>query len=320
MIKPLIMITRVYALPMSIFSWLVAFAYGLSQSGNIIYGIIALFGICFAHLGANMFDDYIDYNTLKRVDENGNVFLVNAQQGKCEYLLNKTITPNQLLLFSLLCFGLAVCVGIFFISKIGISIFIIMLLSGLAGILYPIAGKFRLCEILIALIYGPLLFGGVSCVMNRVYDWKTLIVCLPTMLLTVNLLYTDTMLDYDLDKSENKKTIANMFSRKNSLNCHKLLLILVYLSLFLVYLSINTIGIFITLITIPMAINLISSMKLYIDDKTKLPKRRFYEGPMENWDIILNEGSASFMIRMYQARNLMIFFSIIYSATLILGY
>ena len=115
------MITRAYALPMSIFSWLVAFAYGLSQSGNIIYGIIALFGICFAHLGANMFDDYIDYNTLKRVDENGNIFLLNAQQGKCEYLLNKTITPNQLLLFSLLCFGLAVCIGIFFISKIGIT-------------------------------------------------------------------------------------------------------------------------------------------------------------------------------------------------------
>lgn len=195
-----------------------------------------------------------------------------------------------------------------------------MLLSGLAGILYPIAGKFRLCETLIALIYGPLLFGGVSCVMNGVYDWKTLIVCLPTMLLTVNLLYTDTMLDYDLDKSENKKTIANMFSRKNSLNCHKLLLILVYLSLFLVYWNTKTISIFITLITIPMAINLISSMKLYIDDKTKLPKRKFYEGPMENWDIILQEGSASFMMRMYQARNLMIFFSTIYSATLILGY
>lgn len=319
MIKSLIMITRAYALPMSIFSWLVAFAYGVSCSGNILYGFLALIGICLAHLGANMFDDYIDYTSLKRIDKNGNVFLINVQKGKCEYLLNNTITPNQLILLSVLCFGLACCVGIFFISKIGISIFIIMLLSGLAGILYPIAGKFRLCETLIALIYGPLLFGGVSCVMNGVYDWKTLIVCLPTMLLTVNLLYTDTMLDYDLDKSENKKTIANMFSRKNSLNCHKLLLILVYLSLFLVYWNTKTISIFITLITIPMAINLISSMKLYIDDKTKLPKRKFYEGPMENWDIILQEGSASFMMRMYQARNLMIFFSIIYAIALILG-
>lgn len=319
MIKSLIMITRAYALPMSIFSWLVAFAYGLSQSGNIIYGIIALFGICFAHLGANMFDDYIDYNTLKRVDENGNVFLVNAQQGKCEYLLNKTITPKQLILLSVLCFGLACCIGLFFILKIGLAVLIIMLLSGLLGILYPIAGRFRLCEFFIALIYGPLLFGGVSCVMNGVYDWKTLIVCLPTMLLTVNLLYTDTMLDYDLDKSEKKKTIANMFSRKNSLICHKLLLSLAYLSLFLVYWNTKTISIFITLITIPMAVNLITSVRLFIEDKTKLPKRKFYEGPMENWDIILQEGSASFMMRMYQARNLMIFFSTIYAIALILG-
>ena len=114
------MITRAYALPMSIFSWLVAFAYGVSCSGNILYGFLALIGICLAHLGANMFDDYIDYNSLKRIDENGNVFLINVQKGKCEYLLNNTITPNQLLLSSFLCFGLAICVGIFFISKIGI--------------------------------------------------------------------------------------------------------------------------------------------------------------------------------------------------------
>lgn len=314
------MITRAYALPMSIFSWLVAFAYGVSCSGNILYGFLALIGICLAHLGANMFDDYIDYKKLKRIDDNGNEYLTNAQKGKCDYLLNKTITSKQLILLSLFCFGLACCIGIFFTLKIGLVVLIIMIISGLIGLLYPIAGTVRLCELFIALIYGPLLFGGVSCVMNGAYDWRTLIVCIPTTLLTVNLLYTDTMLDYDLDKAENKKTIANLFSRQNSLICHKLLLFLAYLSLFLVYWNTKTISIFITLLTIPMAVNLISSVSLFIKDKNKLPKRKFYDGPMENWDIILQEGSASFMMRMYQARNLMIFFSITYAIALSVGF
>lgn len=314
------MITRAYALPMSIFSWLVAFAYGVSCSGNILYGFLALIGICLAHLGANMFDDYIDYKKLKRIDDNGNEYLINAQKGKCDYLLNKTITSKQLILLSLFCFGLACCIGIFFTLKIGLVVLIIMIISGLIGLLYPIAGTVRLCELFIALIYGPLLFGGVSCVMNGAYDWRTLIVCIPTTLLTVNLLYTDTMLDYDLDKAENKKTIANIFSRQNSLICHKLLLFLAYLSLFLVYWNTKTISIFITLLTIPMAVNLISSVSLFIKDKNKLPKRKFYDGLMENWDIILQEGSASFMMRMYQARNLMIFFSITYAIALSVGF
>ena len=53
--------TRAYALPMSVIAWVVAFAFGISNKGNILYGIIALAGIICAHLGANLFDDVIDY-------------------------------------------------------------------------------------------------------------------------------------------------------------------------------------------------------------------------------------------------------------------
>lgn len=316
MIKTFMMITRAYALPMSVFSWLAAFAFGISQKGNILYGLIALFGICFAHLGANMLDDYIDYKILKKINENGKTVLINAQRGKCEYVLNGTITPRQLLIFAFLFFLSAIGIGIFFTIKTGLGALVIMILSGLAGLIYPIAGKFRLCELLIGLIYGPFLYGGVCYVMTGAYDWKTLIVCIPTMILTVNLLYTDTMLDYTLDKSEGKKTIANSFSHRDGLIVQAVLLAFVYISLIPVYLKTGEEWVFLALITIPLAVNLIKSVKLFIEDKTKLPDRKFYEGPMENWDIIMKEGSAGFMMRMYQARNLMIFFSIIYAAAL----
>lgn len=320
MIKTLMMITRAYALPMSVFSWLAAFAYGAAKSGNIKYGIISLLGICFAHLGANMFDDYVDYKTLKKIDENGEITLKNAQKGKCEYLLNGTITEPQLLIFAFLCFGIALMTGIFFAIKTGAFVLVIMGLAAIAQLLYPIAGKFRLCEVLIGIIYGPLLFGGVDYVMTGSYHPETLIICIPTMIMTVNLLYTDTMLDYELDTCEGKKTIVSWFKTpETGAFLQKLLLTTAYLSVIPVYFQTKTVWLFLTFITIPLAINLTNSIKLFIKDKTKLPKRKFFEGPMENWDIILKEGSAGFMMRMYQARNLMMFFTMIYAATIWIG-
>ena len=319
MIKSLILISRAYALPMSFFSWLAAFAYGVSKSGNIIYGLIAFVGIALVHLGMNMFDDYIDYKNLKKTDENGKKILINAQKGKCEFLLNGKITEIQLLFLTLVCFFWAFLIGIFFVIKTGFPVLIIMGLTALFGLIYPIAGKFRLCEILIALIYGPLLFLGVDYVMTGVVGWNVLLICVPTMIMTLNLLYTDTMLDYELDKSEGKKTVANLFDfQKTGLFVQKILLIFGYLSIIPIFIKTENVWLFLTYITIPFALNLINSMELFIQDKTTLPKRTILDGLMENWDTILEEGSAGFMMRMYQARNLMVYFSIIYAGALIL--
>ena len=70
-------LTRAYALPTSIFSWLVAFSFASINGGNSTYGFIALLGICLAHLGANVFDDYIDFKYNKNifVHYNSNGFL-----------------------------------------------------------------------------------------------------------------------------------------------------------------------------------------------------------------------------------------------------
>ena len=75
--------SRWYALPMSVFSWLVIFMYGLEEDGNFLYGILALIGICFAHLATNLFDDYNDYQKLQQyVNEHNIVSLPNTQRGK----------------------------------------------------------------------------------------------------------------------------------------------------------------------------------------------------------------------------------------------
>ena len=314
-------VTRSYALPMSILSWFVAFCYSITQNGYPIYGIIALLGISLAHLAANMFDDYIDFKILpKKYDKYKNLQLENAQEGKCSYILNSSMTPAQLLMLAIIFFGLASLIGIYFAINVGIGAIIFMILGGLLAILYPILGKFRLCEIAIFLIYGPYIFGGINYVMTGHYDWKTIIVSIPSALMTVNMLYTDTLLDYDLDKRQRKKTLANLFSDKwDSLNFQKKLLSVSYISVLLsAIFDIVDWQIMLTYVTIPLAINLIDSLKIFIIDKKAIPDRKFFEYFMENWDEIIEEGSGAFMLRMYQARNLMVCFSLIFGVVLLL--
>lgn len=314
-------VTRSYTLPMSILSWFVAFCYSVTQKGYPIYGIIALVGISLAHLAANMFDDFIDYKILpKKYDQYNNLILENAQEGKCSYILNSSLTTKQLLILSLIFFALAALIGLFFTVKVGFGTLIFMILGGIFAFLYPLLGKFRLCELAIFLIYGPYIFGGVNYVMTGHYDWHTIILAIPSALMTVNMLYTDTLLDYDLDKKQGKKTLANLFSNKwESLNFQKILLFSAYISsIFLVIFDIIDWQVFLIFATIPLAINLLDSMKIFIIDNQEIPDRKVFEGVMEYWDDIVEEGSAAFMLRMYQARNLMVCFSLILGIVLLL--
>ncbi len=314
-------VTRSYALPMSILSWFVAFCYSITQLGNTIYGLIALLGICIAHLAANMLDDYVDFKTLPKIyDEDNNLKLENAQEGKCSYILNSSMTTTQLLIISIIFFMVASSIGIYFAIKVGIGAIIFMCLGGILAVLYPLLGRYRLCELAIGLIYGPYIFGGVNYVMTGHYDWHTLIVSIPSALMTVNMLYTDTLLDYDLDKKQGKKTLANYFPSKwDSLNFQKVLLTCAYVSvLFTAIFDIADWQVFLTFATIPMAINLLDSMKIFIIDKQEIPNRKVFEGFMEYWDDIVEEGSVAFMLRMYQARNLMVCNSLIFGVVLLL--
>ena len=85
--------SRFFSLPMTILSWLIIYTYSAIDSGNLFYGIIALIGLCFAHLGTNLVDDFFDYKFLiKQVGFNKAEYLKNSQKTKCRYLINGVIS------------------------------------------------------------------------------------------------------------------------------------------------------------------------------------------------------------------------------------
>ena len=312
--------SRVFSLPMTVLSWLVVFVYSLSESGNIWYGLLAFIGICFAHLGANILDDYFDYKSLiKQVNFDKTEYIKNSQKTKCRYLISGVLSEATVLKIAFTYIGIAVLTGIFFFFKCGMPVVYFAVSAGIIILIYSFMSKIRLSEVAIALIYGPLLFGGVYYVMTKTLSEDVFILSIPTMIMTVILLYIHTVMDYEYDLNEGHKTIANSFdSQLDSLVVLKVFLILAYISVALLCIfDIADWQVLLALLTIPLSIDLYKSMMDYSVDNKSIPEHKWFHFPMENMKRIEKLGAESFMIRMYQSRNLMIYFALFLTLGLI---
>lgn len=295
--------SRIYTLPMTFFSWLIIFCYALKHNGNWVYGIIALFGICCCHLATNLFDDFIDFKLLKKRSVGDKVTLPNTQKGKCAYLLNGSTTQRTQLFVVFLYLILASCVGLFFFYLYGFKLLIFMAIGGGIVLSYPLLSNLRMSEVAIGTAFGPLLFLGTYFVMTGTISFESLVVSIPSTIFTLNLIYTDTLMDYDIDTKEGKKTFIRLFSKTNAVLIQILLLTIGYFSLF----KIVPIGV----LTLPLAIDLLISDYKFAKDSSCLPKKHWYHFPFEEFEEIKQNRSVIYMFRMYQARNLMIYTSIL---------
>ena len=305
--------SRIFSLPMTILSWLVVFTYGIVDSGNICYGLIALVGLCFAHLGANLLDDYFDYKSLiKQLNFDKAEYLRCTQKTKCRYLISGAMKESKLLTIVACYFLIALLSGLFLFFKCGIGVAYFALVGALIALLYSFASKICLSELFVAIAYGPALFGGVYYVMTGVSSPEVFILSIPTMFMTVVLLYIHTVMDYEFDLNEGKATIANRFnSQLDALIVLKVLLVLAYVSLILLCVfDILDWQVFCVCLTIPLAIDLYNSMVNYSCNQKDVPVKKWYHFPMENLSVFEQRGESAFMFRMLQARNVMIYFSL----------
>ncbi len=301
--------SRAFSLPMTVMSWLVIFTFAALGTGNIIYGLLALVGICCTHLAANILDDYFDYKSLiKQVGFNKQEYLKNSQKTKCRYLISGMVKVQDIMIIAAVYLIIACLIGFYLFLKCGAGVIYYTLVGGIITFIYSFMSKIKLSELAVAIIYGPAIFGGVYYVMTKTNSAEAFILSVPTMLITVILLYIHTVMDFKFDKFENKKTIANSFeSQTHSLVVLKWLLICAYTSvIFLCIFDILDWQVFIVYATIPLAVDLYKSMKEYALDPDSIPAKKWYHFPMENM-----MGAPNFMTRIYQSRNLMIYFSLL---------
>ena len=314
--------SRIFSLPMTILSWLVIFTYSLIDSGNIFYGFLCLVGLSFAHLATNLIDDYFDYKFLiKQVNFDKNEYLKNSQKTKCRYLINGLMKEVDIIKLIFLYLLIAFLIGLYLYIKCGQLVIVFALIGFIIAVLYPFLTRICLAEFAVALAYGPALFGGVSYVMCGNLSDEVFLLSIPTTIMTVILLYIHMVMDYEFDLAEGKKTISNRFnSQLDSLVVLKYLIIFAYLSLpILCVLDILDWQVFFVYLTIPMAKDLYKSLIEFSCNQESIPEHKWYHFPMENMKAFTERNEASFMTRIYQARNLMIYFSLLFTIAIILG-
>ena len=308
--------SRIFTVPMSIFSWLVIFTYALNHGGNIFYGILALIGICCGQLATNLFDDYVDYKELLKKGT-----LNKQTKSKCKYITNGQATLNQVLLVVCIYCLIASSIGFYLFIQTGFPVIIFAVLGGLFVLTYAKWSSWGLGEFAVGVVFGPILFGGVYWVMTKNMNIEVFILSAIVVMFTIGLLYTNAMLDFDGDVASGKNTLCVQFGTKEKALAGFGMIygigyaILIY-NVFSGYFPQTYI---LPLITIPLVMDLIKSMNLYNKDKNFVPKKKFWHFPFENWEEITKQGIGNFRFRMYQARNIQMYFCVLMCISIILG-
>lgn len=204
--------SRWYSSDMTVFSCLACFLYALGNKGSVVNGIIAFIGILFAHMAANLFDDYSDYKILSKNPRAGEF----TPEVKCAYLRKNLAGTGDLLFVIFLYCLIALGTGIILFFRAGDAVFWLAAAGGVIVFSYPVFSRIGLSEIAVGIAFGPLLFEGMYYVMTKSFSTGVLLLGMSIVMFTIGVMYIHTLLDYESDKVSSKRTLALKFKDKDS--------------------------------------------------------------------------------------------------------
>ncbi len=272
--------SRLFSLPMTLLSWLVVFVYALKLGGNVLNGMFALVGISFAHLATNLFDDYVDYKNLPE----------NSQKCKCAYIKDGSATINDVLKVVIAYLVIAAGMGLVLFLRCGFPVVILAIIGGIITLIYAKLSQRGLSELAVGTAFGPLLFEGVYFVMTGRFSWSVFVMSVAVVMFTIGLMYVHTVLDFEGDMNVHKMTLACRLGDKNkAINGVLILYGIAYVATILLGLMLKNYYIYASFLLVPLVFKLYNSLKTYTCG-----------GEVKE-----------FYFRLLQARNLMVYYSII---------
>jgi 1,4-dihydroxy-2-naphthoate octaprenyltransferase len=319
-------IARWSSLPQSILPALTAVALAFGNENFCWWlSLLGVAGVLFLHLGMNIYDDYFDYR-YKGVDYRNRMAAkgIKARIAKCPYLIQEggTETLRKTFWFATLFIVIAfICGAVIFyfrgvdftngitVTNAGWSIIYIALIVGFLGVEYsapPLRlSYYGLADIVIGFIFGPLLMLGVYVTACGDFSWQTLFFSVPVGLLVSNILFCDSMLEYDADRSVDKKNLAVVIGNQKanlavSAFCNFAPPIIITLGV--IFAGISPWYLLVWL-TCYMAVALFYYMVWFVKDPNKKFERKAWMGSFQHWDDIVKYGIDWYMLRWYIARN-----------------
>ena len=207
---------RPISLPQSLLPALTAVA--LSYGGiefSWIAAIASVIGVVFLHFALNLLDDWFDYKVgsaeaRTKVANEG----FRGRMIKYPYLTSGEATHSQLLKAVMAFLLVAASMGGVVIAIRGWEILWWVAAGLIIGVSYsggPLKLGFRgLGELVIFLMFGPLLVTGVYYAITGAIDWKMGCLSIAIGLLVTNIVYSHSVLDSVPDAKMGKKTMAHL--------------------------------------------------------------------------------------------------------------
>jgi len=212
-------------------------------SFHLLSALAALFGALMIQIGTNFANDYFDFS--KGADSSD-------RTGPTRVTQSGLVSPDAIRRAIWIAFSLAFCAGIYLVTRGGIPIVIIGLLSILFGLLYT-GGPFPLGynglgEFFVLIFFGPVAVGGTYFVQTLTITDTVIIAGLSPGLLSVAILSVNNLRDIDGDARAGKNTLAVRFGRTFAQYEYLLCTIVaILIPSIMVYLSGIEVNIFVTL-------------------------------------------------------------------------
>ena len=329
---------RSISLPQSALPCLTAVVLCIGQDGFLWWlAVPVVLGICAAHLGMNLADDYFDYKHDSRTRADISSTSVRARMEKCHYLGEGKATVSQLgwaivgfLGFAALMGGIAFAAQwILHGWQAAMGIIIYALLGLIVGINYsgkPLELGFHgLGELVIGLMFGPLLMLGVQAALTgTLFSWQMLCMSVAIGCMVTNIVYVHSVMEVNADAELGKMTFARLLfeakKRKGEEMKGKRLMVIFIGFFAIVPFILLGLGIamgwwspwyLLTLVTLPMSVFLIHSTRLFAYGLPRNDTPRWWMGPMGDWDNYVKAGIDWFLFRWLLARNICTFFCLV---------
>lgn len=311
--------SRPISLPQSMLPALTAVALS-AGTGNFswIAAVVCVIGVMFAHLGMNLLDDWFDYykgsgEARKKAANEG----FRGRMTKYPYLVSGEATPRQLLVAVCVFLGIAALMGCIVLAIRGWMILWWMIAGFIIGYSYsggPLKLGFRgLGELVIFVMFGPLMMTGVYYAITGVLTPKIAWLSVSVGLLVTNIVYTHSVLDAVPDRKMGKFTMAHLMrSDKGMLILSGVLNILPYILVVAAVISGQLHPAYAAvLVVLPLSIWLLKSLIDFVSHKDTPIVTKWWMGPMGNFEKYRAAGLDWFLLRWLVARNVVQFFCLI---------
>lgn len=229
-IKDWIIATRPWSFPASTMPALVTISYiyflknRIPAEINWWYGILAFIGACIFQASGNLIGDYFDFKY--GVDRKESF-------GSSRMLVDEIFPPKTILNYGLVMLAIGIGLGLFLFVHTGVDLLWIGAIGVLATFFYYKLKFVALGDLVIFIVYGPLIGLGTAFVMTNQLMWNVVLLNIPIAFLVVNILHANNMRDIRDDSKAYIRTHAMALGMKGAKVQYLLLAVGAYLGVVL---------------------------------------------------------------------------------------